>query len=98
LTVAASSRLQFTPDLSICRILNGMWQVSGAHGDIEPVGAIAEMFAYHDAGFTTLDLADLAGVIVGALALCNQPWAKGMTQMVNGIYNGSRFEDVWLDK
>jgi hypothetical protein len=23
---------------------------------------------------------------------------KGMTQMVNGIYNGSRFEDVWLDK
>jgi hypothetical protein len=24
--------------------------------------------------------------------------AEGMTQMVNGIYNGSRFEDVWLDK
>jgi hypothetical protein len=23
---------------------------------------------------------------------------KGMTQMVNGIYNGSRFEDVWLEK
>ena len=31
-------------------------------------------------------------------AVCNQPWLKGMTQMVNGIYNGSRFEDVWLDK
>ena len=31
-------------------------------------------------------------------AVCNQLWAKGMTQMVNGIYNGSRFEDVWLDK
>ena len=31
-------------------------------------------------------------------AVCNQPWVKGMTQMVNGIYNGSRFEDVWLDK
>ena len=58
MTRAASTRLQFTPDLSICRILNGMWQVSGAHGDIEPVGAIAEMFAYHDAGFTTWDLAD----------------------------------------
>jgi hypothetical protein len=28
-------------------------------------------------------------------AVCNQPWVKGMTQMVNGIYNGSRFEDVW---
>ena len=31
-------------------------------------------------------------------AVCNQHWVKGMTQMVNGIYNGSRFEDVWLDK
>jgi peptide/nickel transport system substrate-binding protein len=31
-------------------------------------------------------------------AVCNQPSVKGMTQMVNGIYNGSRFEDVWLDK
>jgi hypothetical protein len=31
-------------------------------------------------------------------AVCNQPWVKGMTQMVNGIHNGSRFEDVWLDK
>jgi hypothetical protein len=31
-------------------------------------------------------------------AVCNQPWVKGMTQMVNGIYNGSRFEDVWLDR
>ena len=30
--------------------------------------------------------------------VCNQPWVKGMTQMVNGIHNGSRFEDVWLDK
>jgi hypothetical protein len=30
-------------------------------------------------------------------AFCNQAWVKGVTQMVNGIYNGSRFEDVWLD-
>jgi aryl-alcohol dehydrogenase-like predicted oxidoreductase len=58
---AASSRRQFTPDLSICRILNGMWQVSGAHGYIEPARAVEEMFAYHDAGFTTWDLADHYG-------------------------------------
>ncbi len=55
------SRFQFTPDLTICRILNGMWQVSGAHGYVEPERAVAEMFAYHDAGFTTWDLADHYG-------------------------------------
>lgn len=56
-----SSRLQFTPDLNICRVLNGMWQVSGAHGGIKPESAIASMFKYLDAGFTTWDLADHYG-------------------------------------
>ncbi len=31
-------------------------------------------------------------------AWCLQPRVKGLTLMVNGIYNGSRFEDLWLDQ
>jgi peptide/nickel transport system substrate-binding protein len=31
-------------------------------------------------------------------ASCWQPYVKGLTIMVNSIYNGSRFEDLWLDK
>jgi aryl-alcohol dehydrogenase-like predicted oxidoreductase len=50
-----------TPDLRICRILNGLWQMSGAHGRIDPAAALAAMPAYHDAGFTTWDLADHYG-------------------------------------
>jgi aryl-alcohol dehydrogenase-like predicted oxidoreductase len=61
MTLPQSSRFQFTADLTICRILNGMWQVSGAHGAIDPMLAVDEMFAYHDAGFTTWDLADHYG-------------------------------------
>jgi aryl-alcohol dehydrogenase-like predicted oxidoreductase len=61
MTLPKTSRFQFTPDLTICRILNGMWQVSGGHGAIDPVRAVDEMFAYHDAGFTTWDLADHYG-------------------------------------
>ena len=38
-----------------------MWQVSGAHGAIDPARAVDEMFAYHEAGFTTWDLADHYG-------------------------------------
>jgi aryl-alcohol dehydrogenase-like predicted oxidoreductase len=56
-----NSTLQFTPDLRICRLLNGMWQVSGAHGRIDPTAAVQSMFTYHDAGFTTWDLADHYG-------------------------------------
>ena len=61
--MASSSlnRLQLAPDLSICRILNGMWQVSGGHGRIDPTAAIKSMFDYVDAGFTTWDLADIYG-------------------------------------
>ena len=61
MNLPAASRLQFTPDLNICRILNGMWQVSGGHGRIDPKAAIATMFQYVDAGFTTWDLADHYG-------------------------------------
>ena len=56
-----SSKLQFTPDMRICRILNGMWQVSGAHGSIDPEKAVSSMFTYHDSDFTTWDLADIYG-------------------------------------
>ena len=31
-------------------------------------------------------------------ATCWQPHVKGLTTMVNSIYNGWRFADVWLDK
>src|ERR1700720_637553 len=61
MSLPASSRFQFTADLGVCRILNGMWQVSGAHGAIDPARAVEEMFSYHDAGFTTWDLADHYG-------------------------------------
>ena len=52
---------QLTPDLQICRILNGMWQVAGGHGQINPESAISEMPSYHDSGFTTWDMADIYG-------------------------------------
>lgn len=52
---------QLTPDLRICRLLNGLWQVSGAHGPIDRRAALQDMIAYHDAGFTTWDLADHYG-------------------------------------
>ena len=64
-----TSRLQFAPDLSICRVLNGMWQVSGGHGHIDPTAAVQSMFTYldagFDAGFTTWDLADHYGPAEG---------------------------------
>jgi aryl-alcohol dehydrogenase-like predicted oxidoreductase len=52
---------QFTPDLKICRLLNGMWQVSGAHGPINLNQAAPAMVEYHDAGYYTWDLADHYG-------------------------------------
>ena len=31
-------------------------------------------------------------------AVCWHPQVKGLTLMVNSIYNGNRFEDLWLDR
>ncbi len=52
---------ELAPNLKICRILNGMWQVAGGHGRINPQAALEEMIKYHNAGFTTWDLADIYG-------------------------------------
>src|SRR5579875_1332989 len=48
-------------DLKICRILNGMWQTAGGHGQIRPGDAIGQMLEYHEAGLTTWDMADIYG-------------------------------------
>lgn len=52
---------QLAPNLIICRILNGMWQVAGGHGYVDHDLAITDMLRYHDAGFKTWDLADIYG-------------------------------------
>ncbi|HYY50710.1 MAG TPA: aldo/keto reductase [Nitrososphaeraceae archaeon] len=52
---------QLAPDLTICRIVNGMWQVAGGHGYIDHKLAIEDMMRYYDAGFTSWDLADIYG-------------------------------------
>ncbi|MEK0348991.1 MAG: aldo/keto reductase, partial [Nitrosopumilus sp.] len=53
--------INLADDLQICRILNGMWQVSGTHGQIDKTMAIKSMIEYHNNGFTTWDLADIYG-------------------------------------
>ena len=56
-----NSYYQLAPNLTICRIINGMWQVAGGHGYIDHKLAIEDMIRYHDAGFTSWDLADIYG-------------------------------------
>ena len=53
--------IQLAPDLKICRILNGMWQIAGGHGQINSDSAISEMLEYHNSGFSTWDMADIYG-------------------------------------
>jgi len=48
-------------DLTIHRIINGMWQVAGGHGYIDHELAIEDMLKYHEDGFTSWDLADIYG-------------------------------------
>lgn len=67
LFVGASKRMARVPwcrlknCLEIRRILNGMWQVSGAHGPINAIKASRAMIEYFDAGLTTFDMADIYG-------------------------------------
>ena len=59
--LTSQNTTNLAPNLKICRIINGMWQVSGAHGYIEKEKAIKSMGIYVDKGFITWDLADHYG-------------------------------------
>jgi len=48
-------------DLTIPRIINGMWQVSGTHGQIDSEAAISQMTQYNKAGLYAWDMADIYG-------------------------------------
>ena len=56
-----NSQHELAPDLTIHRLVNGMWQVAGGHGYIDHVSAIEDMLKYHESGFTSWDLADIYG-------------------------------------
>jgi len=60
-TLMPTSRFALAEDLEICRLLVGMWQVSGAHGPIDRERALGAMREHFDRGFTTFDLADHYG-------------------------------------
>ena len=72
---SAEWRFPFAADLTICRLLNGLWQVSGAHGRIDPTAALSSMFDYMDAGFTTWDLADHYGPAEDFIGEFRRQWA-----------------------
>jgi len=84
-----TSRLQITPDLNICRILNGLWQVSGGHGAIDKKKAILEMFSYVDAGFTTFDLADIYGPAEDFIGVFRDKWKE--TRSADSLYSIQAF-------
>ncbi|KAK6184334.1 hypothetical protein SNE40_006826 [Patella caerulea] len=78
--------------VEICRILNGMWQVSGAHGHVDPVKAADEMLLYYDAGLTTFDMADIYGPAEEIYGLFIKRLAKERgTEAVNKVQGFTKF-------
>jgi len=49
-------------DMKICKLINGMWQVSGAHGyNPQSSDVVSSMSRYANNGLVTFDLADIYG-------------------------------------
>uniref|UniRef100_A0A3Q2R2Y2 Uncharacterized oxidoreductase YccK-like n=1 Tax=Fundulus heteroclitus TaxID=8078 RepID=A0A3Q2R2Y2_FUNHE len=84
-------KVRLAGGLEICRVLNGMWQVSGAHGTVNKTKAVEAMQAYVDAGLTTFDMADIYGPAEEIYGLFNSqlkssgsasPALQGLTKFV----------------
>ena len=76
---------RLAPDLAVPRIVNGLWQVAGAHGHVEKRAAVETMAAYHEAGLVAWDMADIYGPAeewYGAFRSGGGRGSVGLTKMV----------------
>jgi aryl-alcohol dehydrogenase-like predicted oxidoreductase len=56
-----TERIELAPGFSVCRVINGLWQLSRGHrpDPVDPSAAIDTLLRLVDAGFTTFDCADI---------------------------------------
>ncbi|XP_067096533.1 uncharacterized protein [Osmerus mordax] len=87
--MAKVPKVRLSGGLEICRVLNGMWQVSGAHGPVDIPKAVQAMQAYVDAGLTTFDMADIYGPAEEIYGLFNRQLrtqtTEGSTMVLQGL-------------
>lgn len=57
--VPSVETLEIAPGYQCSRLLRGGWQLAGGHGAVDAPRAIADMFAFLDAGVSTFDCADI---------------------------------------
>lgn len=57
--MADVERADLAPGYAISRLLRGGWQLAGGHGEVDRERAVADMFAFVDAGVDTFDCADI---------------------------------------
>ena len=56
-----TERIELAPGYSVCRVINGLWQLSRGHGSktVDPIHAVNKLLRLVDEGFTTFDCADI---------------------------------------
>jgi len=56
-----TERVELAPGYSVCRVVNGLWQLSRGHQPeaVDPREAVRALLRLVDAGFTTFDCADI---------------------------------------
>jgi aryl-alcohol dehydrogenase-like predicted oxidoreductase len=54
-----TERADLAPGYSISRVIRGGWQLAGDHGDVARHSVSDDLLAFHDAGITTFDCADI---------------------------------------
>jgi len=91
----SESRTSLNQNLKICRILNGMWQVSGAHGNINKDQAIKSMERHIDHGFITWDLADHYGPAEDYVRILRESMIK---QKKEEVLKDVRFFTKWVPR
>lgn len=90
--IPSKQLINLSSDLLISRIVNGMWQVSGAHGKIDRDHAIESMLLHVKNGLITWDLADHYGPAEDFVKI----FKKRLHQLEEELLEKTKFFTKWV--
>ena len=76
---------ELAPGYRVSRVLKGGWQLAGGHGPIDRAAAIADMFAFAEAGITTFDCADIYTGVEELIGAFLREWRRVHPSLADAI-------------
>ena len=89
--LASIERRGLGPGYDVSRLLKGGWQLAGGHGPVDAREAIADMFAFAEAGLDTFDCADIYTGVEELIGAFLREWREAHPLRADAVHVHTKY-------